>query len=54
MKVHGELVEWYWKEESKVLGEKSFPVSLFLPNITQGLAWILTRHVTVRGWRLTT
>jgi hypothetical protein len=32
--------EMYCQEKRKVLGEKPFPVPIFLPKITYGLVWV--------------
>jgi len=36
---YGALVEWQWKNDTKVLGEKPVPVPLCPPQTTYGLAY---------------
>jgi len=43
------LLEWYWREETEVIGEKPAPVPLCPPQISRGLTGTGTWTFTVRG-----
>jgi hypothetical protein len=45
--------EWYWQGETEELREKSVPMTLFQPQISNELARVRTRAFEVRSWRLT-
>jgi len=51
---YGALVEWHWKNKTKIHGEKPVPVPLCPPQIICGLAYNWTWVSEVTGWLKTT
>ena len=54
MDEYGVLVEWYWQENSEVLGENPVRVLLWPPHSLHVLVWDWTCASAARDWQVTT